>query len=74
MISHPNGYVTVYGHLSSVTVLEGESVNAGQTIGYCGSTGLTTGAHLHFEIRSGGEFLNPLAFFQGGSFSYAPDA
>ena len=74
MISHPNGYTTVYGHLSSVSVSEGEYVNAGQTVGYCGSTGLTTGAHLHFEIKSGGEFLNPLAFFQGGSFSYAPDA
>jgi murein DD-endopeptidase MepM/ murein hydrolase activator NlpD len=74
MISHPNGYTSVYGHLSSVAVSEGEYVNAGQTVGYCGSTGLTTGAHLHFEIRSGAEFLNPLAFFQGGSFSYAPDA
>ncbi len=73
-ISHPNGYVTVYGHLSSIAVLEGEYVNAGQTIGYCGSTGVTTGAHLHFEIRDGSECLNPLAFFQSGSFTYAPDA
>ena len=64
----------MYGHLSSIAVLEGEYVNAGQTIGYCGSTGVTTGAHLHFEIRDGSECLNPLAFFQGGSFTYAPDA
>ena len=74
MISHPNGYTTVYGHLSSVAVLEGEYVNAGQTIGYCGSSGLTTGVHLHFEIRSGAEILNPLNFFSSGSFSFAPDA
>ena len=74
MISHGNGYTTVYGHLSSIAVLEGQSVYAGQTVGYAGSTGLATGVHLHFEIRSGGEFLNPLSFFSGGSFSYAPDA
>ncbi len=71
MISHDNGYVTVYGHLSSIAVSEGAYVGGGQTVGYCGSTGLTSGPHLHFEIRSGGEFLNPLAFFDGGSFYYA---
>ena len=74
MISHPNGYTTVYGHLSSVAVSEGQYVNAGQTVGYCGSSGLTTGVHLHFEIRSGDGFLNPLDFFSSGSFSFAPDA
>ena len=74
MITHGNGYTTVYGHLASVAVSAGQNVNMGQTIGYCGSTGLTTGPHLHFEIREGGAFLNPMAFFSWGSFDYAPDA
>ena len=74
MVTHENGYTTVYGHLSGIAVSSGQYVNMGQTVGYCGSTGLTTGPHLHFEIREGGAFLNPLAFFSGGSFDYAPDA
>ena len=74
MVTHGNGYTTVYGHLSGIAVSSGQYVNMGQTVGYCGSTGLTTGPHLHFEIREGGAFLNPLAFFSGGSFDYAPDA
>ena len=74
MVTHGNGYTTVYGHLSGIAVSYGQSVNMGQTVGYCGSTGLTTGPHLHFEIREGGSFLNPMAFFSWGSFDYAPDA
>ncbi len=74
MVTHGNGYTTVYGHLSGIAVSYGQSVNMGQTVGYCGSTGLTTGPHLHFEIREGGSCLNPMAFFSWGSFDYAPDA
>ena len=74
MISHDNGYTTVYGHLDSIAVSSGQSVSAGTTVGYCGSTGLATGPHLHFEIRSGGDFLDPLDFFSGGSFVYMLDA
>ena len=74
MVTHSNGYTTVYGHLSGIAVSYGQSVNMGQTIGYCGSTGLTTGPHLHFEIREGGAFLNPMDFFGWGNFDYAPDA
>ena len=74
MVTHGNGYTTVYGHLSGIAVSYGQSVNMGQTIGYCGSTGLTTGPHLHFEIREGGSFLNPMDFFGWGNFDYAPDA
>ena len=74
MVTHGNGYTTVYGHLSGIAVSYGQSVNMGQTIGYCGSTGLTTGPHLHFEIREGGAFLNPMDFFGWGNFDYAPDA
>lgn len=51
VVSHPNGTQTVYGHLSSVIVGQGQSVVQGQIIGYSGNTGKSTGAHLHFEVR-----------------------
>ena len=73
MINHGNGYYTLYGHLSSIAVNEGQGVSQGDIVGYVGSTGNSTGPHLHFEIRSGDEKLNPENFFSGG-FSYAPDA
>jgi murein DD-endopeptidase MepM/ murein hydrolase activator NlpD len=59
MIDHGNGYQTLYGHLSSVAVSCGRSVSQGQTIGYAGSTGNSTGAHLHFEVRFQGGFVDP---------------
>lgn len=59
MIDHGNGYHTVYGHLSSIIVSCGQSVYSGQTIGYAGSTGNSTGPHLHFEVRYFGAFINP---------------
>jgi len=59
MIDHGNGYHTVYGHLSSVNVRCGQSVYGGNLIGYAGSTGNSTGPHLHFEIRYFGAFINP---------------
>lgn len=71
MIKHDNGYTTLYGHLSSMTVSEGSTVSAGDTIGYVGSTGLSTGPHLHFEIRSGDTCLDPEAFFPAGSFAFS---
>lgn len=73
MINHGNGYYTLYGHLSSIAVSWGQSVRQGDVIGYVGSTGNSTGPHLHFEIRSGDTKLDPETFFSGG-FSYAPDA
>ncbi len=51
IIKHDNGTQTVYGHLSAVYINEGDSVNAGATIGALGNTGRSTGPHLHFEIR-----------------------
>lgn len=59
MIDHGNGYVTVYGHASSVIVNTGDRVSQGQTIAYIGSTGWSTGPHLHFEIRRNGAICDP---------------
>lgn len=64
IINHGNGYQTLYAHLSSYTVEVGNSVSQGSQIGIMGSTGRSTGTHLHFEIRSGGQLLNPLGFLK----------
>ncbi|PIP32653.1 hypothetical protein COV53_05435 [Candidatus Gottesmanbacteria bacterium CG11_big_fil_rev_8_21_14_0_20_37_11] len=63
IISHADGYQTLYGHLSSYNVNSGDNVGRGQVIGRMGSTGRSTGTHLHFEIRRNGVLLNPLSFF-----------
>lgn len=72
MIDHGNGYYTLYGHMSGYAVSYGQVVSKGDTIGYVGSTGYSTGPHLHFEIREGGVCIDPEQFF--GGLSYAPDA
>lgn len=59
MIDHGNGYQTLYGHNSQVTALCGASVSAGQTIAFGGSSGNSSGPHVHFEIRLLGGFVNP---------------
>lgn len=59
MIDHGNGYQTLYAHLSGTAVSCGRSVSQGTTIGYAGSTGNSTGTHLHFEVRFQGGFVNP---------------
>jgi hypothetical protein len=59
MIDHGNGYQSLYAHLSNWTVSCGQSVYQGSLIGYAGSTGNSTGPHLHFEIRYMGGFINP---------------
>ncbi|MCL4363992.1 peptidoglycan DD-metalloendopeptidase family protein [Patescibacteria group bacterium] len=64
MIDHGNGYRTLYGHMSQILVSIGQAVSQGQQIGVMGSTGRSTGTHLHFEIRAGETLLNPLNFLK----------
>ena len=59
-IRHPNGMTTLYGHLSRIDVASGETVDAGLRIGLVGSTGRSTGPHLHFEVRRGERQVNPV--------------
>jgi murein DD-endopeptidase MepM/ murein hydrolase activator NlpD len=61
MVDHGNGYQTLYAHLSKIAVRCGANVGQGGVIGYAGSTGNSTGPHLHFEIRYFGTFVNPWA-------------
>ncbi|MEK6797154.1 MAG: M23 family metallopeptidase [Spirochaetota bacterium] len=61
-INHKSGFVTGYGHLSSVIVTSGQYVKKGQVLGYVGSTGISTGPHLHFEVLYRGKYVNPLSY------------
>ncbi|MBQ8784198.1 MAG: peptidoglycan DD-metalloendopeptidase family protein [Clostridia bacterium] len=63
LVNHNNGYYTLYGHCNSLAVSSGQSVKQGQVIAYVGTTGYSTGYHLHFEVRDGnGNKLNPSNF------------
>lgn len=62
-MNHGNGKETIYGHLTSVAVQPGDSVKKGQVIGFVGSTGNSTGPHLHFECRMGGVKYDPMTEF-----------
>jgi murein DD-endopeptidase MepM/ murein hydrolase activator NlpD len=61
-IDHGTGYRTVYGHLASILVKEGQKVQRGERVGLVGSTGRATGPHLHYEVRQGDRILNPLEY------------
>lgn len=61
-INHNNGYKTVYAHLASISVSKGQTVAQGQSVGIMGSTGDSTGIHLHFEIIKNGAYVNPLSY------------
>ncbi len=74
MIDHGNGMQTLYAHMSSRAVSTGQTVSRGQTIGYVGSTGMSTGPHLHFEMYVNGARINPQSRYPGVSFTYAYDA
>lgn len=62
MINHGDGFITIYGHMSSVAASNGQSVSAGQVIGYVGNSGRSTGPHLHFEVRLNGSVEDPLDY------------
>jgi murein DD-endopeptidase MepM/ murein hydrolase activator NlpD len=59
LIDHGNGVKTRYGHASKILVSAGQHVNTGQTIGLIGSTGTSTGPHLHLEVIINGNTVNP---------------
>ena len=65
-IDHGNGLVTRYGHLSEIDVAVGDTVRAGGIVGELGSTGRSTGPHLHYEVRVKGEAVNPQKFLDAG--------
>jgi murein DD-endopeptidase MepM/ murein hydrolase activator NlpD len=67
-IAHAGGLMTLYGHMSEIVAAPGSFVRQGQLIGYVGSSGLSTGPHLHFEVRQSGTPVNPL----GVRFASAP--
>lgn len=59
ILDHPEGWTTLYGHASRLAVKVGQAVNAGQVIAYVGSTGHSTGPHLHYELRRYGQAVDP---------------
>ncbi|MCR8558755.1 M23 family metallopeptidase [Mucilaginibacter sp. BJC16-A38] len=61
-IAHANSFETLYGHLSKISVRVGQEVTVGQKIGEVGSTGHSTGTHLHYEVRKNGKAINPIKF------------
>lgn len=66
IINHRNGYQSLYGHNSKLLVKQNQSVKRGQTISLMGSTGRSTGTHVHFEVRFNGNPINPLTITKGG--------
>ncbi|MFN8559702.1 MAG: peptidoglycan DD-metalloendopeptidase family protein [Dehalococcoidia bacterium] len=65
IVRHSDGYSSLYSHLSTIGVTEGQDVKQGQLLGKSGNTGFSTGAHLHFEIRKDGGTVNPLSVLPG---------
>ena len=63
-IEHADGYETWYAHLEGYNTNENQTVNKGDVIGYVGSTGNSTGPHLHYEVRKNGKRLNPLEYLK----------
>jgi murein DD-endopeptidase MepM/ murein hydrolase activator NlpD len=64
IVDHGNGLQTLYGHMTDIYVQSGDKVSRGQIIGRMGSTGRSTGTHLHFEVRESGRLVNPLPYLK----------
>lgn len=65
-VEHASGYTTRYAHMSKILVKEGEELKAGDVVGKVGSSGRSTGPHLHYEVRRNGDALNPARFLKAG--------
>jgi murein DD-endopeptidase MepM/ murein hydrolase activator NlpD len=65
-VRHESGFTTRYGHLSKILVKEGQKLSAGDVVGKVGSSGRSTGPHLHYEVRRNGDALNPVRFLKAG--------
>ena len=75
VIYHSNGMTTLYAHMNAMPCVSvGDTVSAGDTIGYVGSTGWSTGPHCHFEIRLNGSCVDPISYYPGTTFTYSADA
>lgn len=72
-IDHGDGIMTRYGHMSRLNVAEGQHVVRGQVLGFIGSTGRSTGPHLHYEVRLNGVAVNPAPFLRAGTMLAATD-
>jgi murein DD-endopeptidase MepM/ murein hydrolase activator NlpD len=72
-VDHGNGLATRYGHMSEILVAEGQEVKAGAVLGRIGSTGRSTGPHLHYEVRVDGEPVDPERFLQAGAPLFASE-
>ena len=70
-LEHGNDLETRYGHMSRLNVAEGQHVHKGDIIGYVGTTGRSTGPHLHYEVRVDGVAVNPVPYMQTGGVSLA---
>ena len=64
IINHGNGYQTLYAHMVSSAVKRAQHIGQGGVIGYVGSTGYSTGAHLHFSVYKDGKLINPMHVFK----------
>jgi murein DD-endopeptidase MepM/ murein hydrolase activator NlpD len=70
-IEHGKGIATRYGHMSKIACRDGQRVKRGDLIGYVGSTGRSTGNHLHYEVRIDGHAVNPVPFLQSANYVMA---
>jgi murein DD-endopeptidase MepM/ murein hydrolase activator NlpD len=70
-IDHGKGIATRYGHMSRISAHPGERIKRGELIGYVGSTGRSTGSHLHYEVRIDGHAVNPIPFLQSANYLMA---